>query len=121
MARIAIESNNVQLQLSTVDKVWAIHGSLSIPLAHITLARVEDENGWQHLWRKVIGTNAPGLKMAGTFFLPGGLAFLDYADGNNCLVLETQHETFARVIVQPDRDQDPDAIAAEINRRIGKT
>jgi hypothetical protein len=121
MARIAIESNNVQLQLSTMDKVWAIHGALTIPLGHITLARVEDENGWQHLWRKVIGTNAPGLKMAGTFYLPGGLAFLDYADGKNCLVLETQHETYKYVIVQLDRDQDPDAIAAEINRRIGKT
>lgn len=121
MARIAIESNNVQVQLSTMDKVWTLHGSLTIPLAHITLARVEDENGWHHLWRKVIGTNAPGLKMAGSFYLPGGMAFLDYADGKNCLVLETQHETYKYVIVQPDRDQDPDAIAAEINRRIGKT
>lgn len=120
MARIAIESNNVQVQLSTLDKVWAIHGSLTIPLAHITLARVEDESGWQHLWRKVIGTNAPGFKMAGTFYLQGGLAFLDYGDGKNCLVLQTQHETYKSVILQLDRDQDPDAIAAEINRRAGK-
>lgn len=121
MARIVIESNNVQVQLSTMDKIWTVHGSLAIPLAHITLARVEDENGWDHLWRKIIGTNAPGLKMAGTFFMPGGMAFLDYADGKNCLVLETQHETYKYVIVQPERDQDPDAIAAEINRRLGKT
>src|SRR5579884_3539935 len=121
MARISIESNNVLLQLSPMDKLWSIHGSLTIPLAHITLARVEDENGWQHFWRKVAGMDAPGLKMAGTFYLPGGLAFLDYADGKNCLVLETQHETYKTVIVQLDRDQDPDAIAAELNRRIGKT
>jgi hypothetical protein len=121
MARIAIESNNVQVQLSPVDKIWAIHGSLTIPLAHITLARVEDESGWNHLWRKVIGTSAPGLKMAGTFYLPGGLAFLDYSSGESCLVLQTQHETYKQVILQVDRDQNPDAIAAEINRRIGKT
>lgn len=121
MARIAIESNNVQIQLSPMDKVWAVHGSLSIPLAHVKLARVEDENGWQHMWRKIVGTNAPGLKMAGTFFMPGGLAFLDYAGGKNCLVLETEHETYKHVIVQVDRDQNPDAIAAELNRRIGKT
>jgi len=100
MARIAIESNNVHVQLSPMDHVWAMHGSLTIPLAHITLARVEDENGWNHLWHKVIGTNAPGL---------------------NCLVLETQHETYKYVIVQLDRDIDPDAFAAELNRRIGKT
>jgi hypothetical protein len=121
MARIAIESNNVQVQLSAMDKVWAIHGSLTIPLAHVTLARIEDEHAWQHFWRKVIGTSAPPLKMAGTFYLPGGLAFLDYADGKHCLVLETRHETYKTVIVQLDRDQDPDAIAGEVNRRIGKT
>lgn len=120
MARIAIESNNVHIQLTPFDKFWAMHGSLTIPLAHVTLARVEDENGWAHMWGKVIGTNAPPLKMAGTFYLPGGLAFLDYADGRNCLVLETQHETYKRVIVQLDRDQNPDAFAAELNRRIGK-
>ncbi|HEY9180364.1 MAG TPA: hypothetical protein VIO32_06560 [Candidatus Baltobacteraceae bacterium] len=121
MARIAIESNNIQIQLSPMDKVWAVHGSLTIPLAHVKLARVEDESGWTHMWGKIIGTNAPGLKMAGTFFFPGGLAFLDYGSGRNCLVLETGHETYTYVIVQLDSDQNPDAIAAELNRRIGKT
>jgi hypothetical protein len=59
--------------------------------------------------------------MAGTFFMPGGLAFLDYGDGRSSLVLETQHERYRFVIVQPDRDQDVDALAAEINRRAGHT
>lgn len=120
MARIAIESNNVQVQLSPFDKFWSVHGSLTIPLAHVTLAAVEDESGWNHMWRKIIGTSAPGLKMAGTFFLRDGVAFLDYADGKSCLVLQTEHEKYKSVIVQLDRDQDPDAIAAEINRRVGK-
>lgn len=121
MARISIESNGVTIALSAMDKVWAVHGSLQIPLAHITLARVEDESGWSHMWSKIAGTNAPGLKMAGSFFMDGGLAFLDYGDGHTCLVLQTQHERYKTVIVQPDRDQDPDALAAEINRRIGRT
>ena len=119
MAKLTIENNNVQLRLSALDQLWAFHGSLEIPLAHITSARVEDENGWAHMWRKLIGTNAPGLKMAGTFFMPGGLAFLDYGDGRNCVVLETEHEDYASVIVQLDRGEDPDAIVAEINRRVG--
>jgi hypothetical protein len=121
MARISIESNAVSIALSTMDKIWAVHGSLQIPLSNVTLAHVEDENGWAHMWRRIIGTNAPPFKMAGTFFMNGGLAFLDYADGRNCLVLDTQHERYKTVIVQTDRDQDPDALAAEINRRIGKT
>jgi hypothetical protein len=121
MARIAIESNSIQVKLTGMDEIWAFHGSMQIPLAHITAARVEDESGWTHMWRKIIGTSMPGVKMAGTFFMPGGLAFLDYGDGHSCLVLETQHERYKNIIVQPDRDQDPDALAAEINRRVGHT
>lgn len=119
MAKIAIENNNVQVHISDLDRIWAMHGSLEIPLAHVTSARVEDESGWAHMWRKLIGTNAPGLKMAGTFYMPGGLAFLDYGDGKNCVVIETQHETYKSIIVQVERGDDPDAIVAEINRRVG--
>ncbi len=116
MANVTIENNSVIVQLSTMDKVWAIHGSLKIPLAHIKVARVEDESGWQY-WCRIIGKNAPGLKTAGTFFANGGLAFLDFGTGRNCVVLETQHERYKTVIVQTD--DDPDRVAAEINRRIG--
>ncbi len=119
MPHVTIESDAVQIRLSTLDKVWAIHGSLQIPLAHVTLARVEDENGWTHMWRKLAGTSAPSLKMAGTFFMPGGLAFLDYGDGKHCLVLETNHENYQQIIVQLGGDQDADQIASEINRRSG--
>lgn len=120
MARISLDGNTISIELSAIDKFWAVHGSLEIPLAHVTLARVEQENGWAHMWRKLMGTSAPGLKMAGTFFMSGGLAFLDYSDGRSCLVLETQHETYKQVIVQPDDDRDLDALAAEINSRIGR-
>ena len=118
MANVTIENNSVTIELSTMDKIWATHGSLKIPLSHITLASVEDENGWDFWWRKIIGTSAPGLKTAGTFFADGGLAFLDFGTGRNCLVLQTAHETYKTVIVQTG--DDPDRIAAEINRRIGR-
>ena len=117
MANVTIENNSVTIELSTMDKIWAVHGGLKIPLAHITSARVEDENGW-HYWCRIAGTSVPGLKTAGTFFANGGLAFLDFGTGRNCLVLETEHETYKTVIVQTG--DDPDHIAAEINRRIGR-
>jgi len=118
MANVIIENNAVTIELSTMDKIWALHGGLKIPLAHITSARVEDENAW-HYWFRLIGTNAPGLKTAGTFYADGGLAFVDFGTGRNCLVLETEHERYKRVIVQTG--DDPDPIAAEINRRIGRS
>jgi hypothetical protein len=43
---------------------------------------------------------------------------LDFGTGRNCLVLQTAHETYKTVIVQTG--DDPDRIAAEINRRIGR-
>ncbi|MBC5810828.1 MAG: hypothetical protein GIW95_08275 [Candidatus Eremiobacteraeota bacterium] len=101
--------------------IWTIHGSLEIPFAHIRDARVQDENGWSHLWGKIAGTNAPGFKMAGTFWFDGGLAFLNYSDGRNCVVITTNHETYKTLIVQLEDDQDPAAIVAEIKRRLSTT
>ena len=118
MASVAIEGNAVHIDLSTLDKIWSVHGSLRIPLAHIKSATVEDENGWDYWWRKIIGTSAPGLKTAGTFVADGGLAFLDFGTGRNCVVLEMENERYKFVIV--DTDEDPDGVAAEINRRIGR-
>jgi len=118
MAQVAVENNAVTIDLSTMDKIWAVHGGLKIPLAHIKSARVEDENGWDYCWRKIAGTTAPGLKTAGTFFANGWLAFLDFETGRSCIVLETEHETYKTIIIQSG--DDPDRIAAEINRRIGR-
>lgn len=119
MAQLEIRDDGVHIELSTMDKIWAVQGSLTIPLAHITGAHVENENGWAYLWRKVIGTTAPGLKMAGTFFGNDGLAFLDFGSGSNCVVLDTEHEFYKHVIVEVSGD--PVALAAELNQRIGTT
>jgi hypothetical protein len=118
MARIEITSDCLKIELDLLDKVWAIHGSLDIPLVHVLDAKVVDEDGWQHIWRKLIGTNAPGLRMAGTYFVDGGLAFLDYGSGRQCVVLQTQHETYKTVIVQPNADQNAQEIVAQILARI---
>ncbi len=98
-----------------MDKIWSVHGSLQIPLTDVMEARVENENAWEHLWRKIIGTSAPGLEMDGTFFMDGGLVFLDYSTGRNCVVIETQHQRYRTIIVQPDGNAS--AVVAEINRR----
>jgi hypothetical protein len=118
MVSLTVGSETVSIRLSPIDVVLAVHGSLEVPLAHITAARVEDEHGWSHMWRKLWGTNAPGLKMAGTFYLPDGLAFLDYSSGRQCLVLDTHHERYRTIIVQPGPEVDVAAVAAEINARL---
>ncbi|HEV2261586.1 MAG TPA: hypothetical protein VGR69_04790 [Candidatus Rubrimentiphilum sp.] len=118
MARVTVENNAVNIDLATLDKAWSVQGSLRIPLAHLKLASVEDESGFQYWWRTIVGTSAPPLRMAGSFFCSGGLAFLDFSAGRNCLVLETQNERYKLVVIQTD--DDPDNLSAEINRRIGR-
>jgi hypothetical protein len=117
MVQVSIGQHTLKIHLSPLDAVFSVHGSFELPFVHIAAARVENENGWRHIWRKLWGTNAPGIKMAGTFYLPEGLAFLDYSSGNRCLVIETRHERYRTIIVQTG-GVDVDSLAAEINRRV---
>lgn len=113
MARISIDDSVLTIALSPVDKFFALHGNVRIPIAHVTGAVVEDENGWNYLW-KLMGTSLPGIKVAGSFFTSEGLAFCDFGNGKNCVVISTSHEMFKRVAVQLDADQDAREMAGRI-------
>ena len=120
MIRVDIEGNELVVELSPWEKFWAIHGNVRIPLEHITGVRIEDENGWKRMFAKLMGTNAPPFKIAGIYFGNGGLIFCDYADGKDCLVIDTQHERYRSVIVQLT-DQDPQQLLQQIRSKIGAT
>ncbi|MDQ6823586.1 MAG: hypothetical protein M3Z07_03735, partial [Candidatus Eremiobacteraeota bacterium] len=60
-------------------------------------------------------TSLPGIKVAGSFFTSDGLAFCDFGNGKNCVVIDTTNEMFKRVVVQLDPDQDAHAVAGQIN------
>jgi len=46
MATIQVTGDRLTVELSFVEKILAVHGSLHIPLAHVLGARVADENAW---------------------------------------------------------------------------
>ena len=71
-----------------------------------------------HMWSRLAGTGNPGFRMAGTFAFNGGLAFLDYSTGKNCLVIETKSEKYQTIIVQPEWDEDPASLADAINKKV---
>lgn len=118
MAHVVLDEASVHINLSFGEMLLAAHGSVNLPYEHIAGARVESETGWNHMWRKMYGTNAPGIKMAGVFWLDGGMAFLDYKSGDNCLVIETKNESFKTVIVEPDFGEDAAALAEAINKKV---
>jgi len=114
MAKITLDSDSFTVELKPLEKFFALHGSLHIPYSHVVDASIEDRNGWIDAWRKLMGTSAPGLKMAGTFFGQGGWTFLDYSNGKNCLAITTRDETFRQIVVQLDDDQNAGQIAAQL-------
>ncbi len=114
MARIDCDGKLIDIRLSPLDEVLSLHGSLHIPLTHVREARHEPvPEEWFRGFR--MGTNLPGIKVAGTFLTDEGMLFYDFHDPARCLVLDLSHEHYRRVIVEVDKDQNPGEIAARIN------
>lgn len=118
MAHIRVKGDLLLIDLSLVDKILAIHGSLQIPLQHIASVQVADENGWKMMWRKIIGTNAAGIRMAGTFVSTDGLIFCDFKDGKSCVQMDLEHETYKQLVVQLDDSENPNRVAARIRSAL---
>ena len=114
MARIDCDDERIEILLSPLDEVLSLHGSLHIPLTHVRSVRHETvPEEWFRGFR--IGTNFPGVKVAGTFFTGDGMIFYDFHDPTRCLILDLAHEHYSRVIVEVDKDQDPGELAGRIN------
>ena len=119
MAHIDLEADRIGVRMSPLDEILALHGTLHIPYRHIrAVAHEPVPEAW---WRGIrIGTNVPGLEVAGTFFAGEGMIFYDFHDPDRCLTFELDHEHYRRVVVQVDKDQDPAALAKEIAARLAR-
>lgn len=117
MARIELEPDRVKVTLSLLDEILALHGSLEMPYGHIRTVTADPvPDAWFRGVR--IGTNVPGVKVAGTFFTGDEAVFYDFHDPQRCLTFELDHQRYRRVVVQVDRDQDPAALAKDVTRRL---
>lgn len=117
MAHIELEAERVSVHLSPLDEILALHGSLHLPYSHI---RSVNANPVPSAWCRGIriGTNVPGVKVAGTFFTDEGMIFYDFHDPQRCLTFELAHQHYQRAVVQVDKDQDPATLAGEISARL---
>ncbi len=115
MAKVTIENDVLNINLSLLDRLLAFHGSFHIPLSHITNAFVSDLEDLE-LQYDLKGTNWGLIKSAGVFANPQGLIFVDVGEGD-CLVVETRGERFPRIAVQLS-EGDPNALAHQITSAI---
>lgn len=121
MAHIELQTDHVEVHLSPLDEVLALHGSLHLPYVHIT-SIVWERAAVHGTWLAAhFGTDLPGVKLAGTFFTGDGTVFYDFHDPDRCLTFGLDHEHYQRVVVQVDADQDPKDLVNRIAARIHRT
>jgi hypothetical protein len=117
LADVKIEDGAVTIKLSLLDRMLAFHGSMHIPMEHVTNAYVSDFEDLELQYR-LEGTNWGLVKAAGVFANPQGLIFCDVAGEGDCLVIETRGERYPRIAVQLRRGEDANALAHRITQAI---
>jgi hypothetical protein len=117
VAKVTLQDDSLNIDISLIDRLLGFHGSFHIPLAHVTNAYVSGFEDLE-LQYKLEGTNAGFYKAVGVFANPEGLIFVDASGARDCLVIETRGERFPRIAVQLADDQDPNQLAHAIMQHI---
>jgi hypothetical protein len=119
MVDVSINGDRAIFNVEGSHKLWAIKSRIEIPLTHITGVEVNhDQVGrWWHGF-KMIGTDAPGLFAAGTFYYHGELVFWDVFDTTKTIIVALEHERYKKLIVEV---ADPDATAAALGTALRST
>ena len=103
--KLRIESDSLHVTLEGWEHVWALHGSLSIPLDTITAVEArhaadKPPDYWKGL--RVPGTFLPGVIKAGTYYASVGREFWYYTRGKPFLVLHLNDGSYRRVVLGID-------------------
>ena len=119
MVNIKIEGDNAIFEVEGWDKLWSFKGHLQIPLAHINdvYSNPATAVGWLDSL-KVAGTSIPYVFRAGTFYQDGNLVFWDVHNAENTIIVELEHEHFAKLIIEV---AEPNAAVAHIKNAISQS
>jgi hypothetical protein len=114
-ATVSVQGDMLTVVMHGLDKLWSMKSQLDIPLAHVRGATVDptivhESKGWRGP-----GSNVPGVITAGTFHQYGEHIFWDVHRAENAVVIELEHDSFARLVIEVD---DPSATVQLIERAI---
>lgn len=110
MTSVTLDGTTIHITLTPMDKIWALRGDFSIPLASVESVSVAPPDLKPHGIRAP-GTHVPGVYRAGTWRGRGTKEFWNVRDPHRALVLELQSHEYTRVIVEV---ADPASLAAQI-------
>jgi hypothetical protein len=101
MVDVTIQDDRAVFNVEGLHKLWSLKSEMQIPLAHITdvEANPDQVRRWWH-GIKVIGTDAPKLFSAGTFYYHGELVFWDISDPAQTIVVSLEHERYKKLIIE---------------------
>jgi hypothetical protein len=101
MVDVTVRGDRAVFNVEGLHKLWSLKSQLEIPLAHITgvEANPDQVRRWWH-GIKVIGTDAPKLFTAGTFYYHGELVFWDINDPAQTIVVSLEHERYKKLIIE---------------------
>lgn len=112
-----VDGDEIVVRLNLLDEILSVHGSLHIPLDHVRSVSADPVPS--HFWRGMrVGTNVPGVIVAGTFMSREGTVFYDVRHLDRCITLELEHDHYDRVVVEVDGD--PAEVAAKIRSAMGR-
>ena len=118
MVNVTVVASRAIFTVEGMHKLWSMRSQIEIPLTHIIDVEVNHEQvgKWWH-GVKLMGTDAPGLFAAGTFYYHGELVFWDVYDTTKTIIVSLEHERYKKLIVEV---ADPQATAAMLKGAIGR-
>jgi hypothetical protein len=116
MTRLSVSEGKLIVEVEGWDKLWSLRSHLAIPVQDVVRIYADPEIA-QSWWKglRLAGTHVPGVIAAGTFYHHGDWIFWDVHDPGNAVVIELQHERYAKLIVEVEN---PAATVAAIQREL---
>ncbi|MBA2705072.1 MAG: hypothetical protein H0U60_14625 [Blastocatellia bacterium] len=118
MVEITINNDRVVFEVEGWHKLWTLRSRLEIPLAHIKGAHADPEPAMS--WfngLKILGTDIPNVFKAGIFYQGDGFVFWDVLHPEKTIVIELDHEHFAKLILEV---ADPQVSVQMLNDAIAR-
>jgi hypothetical protein len=99
MAALVVQGNELVLNLSTLEKIGAVHGSIRVPLSAVQVVRVA-EDPWSELrGMRAPGTGVPGVIALGTRRGTFGADFVSVRGKAPVVIVELEGARFKRLYV----------------------
>ena len=108
MVDVTIEEDSVKFEVKGLHKLWALKGSVSIPVRNIRDVR-HDPTEIEGFWKgwKFPGTHLPGIIVAGTYCRQGKKCFWDASRREKTIVVDIEGGPYDKVIVDVE---DPEEV-----------